>query len=181
MVASPALTRTLWVFAALVAGAALAAIALHGERPGAGLARYEPRGVMVGTAPDQVTEVLVTEGSRSRRFVRSPDGWVSLPGAPGVAPDLTPLLETALRFLHGSAPQRVMDGDDLAALRLDEIELAPPRLSVRVRAGPREVIAVDFGSLNPQGFAQYARVAGRHEIYLLNRYIGEAWHKVAAR
>ncbi len=50
------------------------------------------------------------------------------------------------------------------------------KLSPRSRTG--EVFAVDFGDLNPQGLAQYARVRGRADVVLLPRYVGDRWRSV---
>lgn len=180
MVAAPALKRALWPAAALLAGGALAVVALHGERPGAGLARYEPRGVMVAIPPERVTAVVVSDGARSWRFARSGLGWARDPGTAAAGADPTEAVEKGLRFLHGSAPQRLLEGADLAALHLPDAGLAPPRLTVRIWEGETETFAVDFGRQHPQGLAQYACVAGRPGILLLNRYVGGAWQELAA-
>jgi hypothetical protein len=183
-VAAPALRRLTWPAAAVAAAAALAALALHGERPGAGLARFTPEGPMVGLAPSEVTavEIATAQGAR-RRFVRGerggwrPAGAARAEGAP--AEDI----ESGLKLLHASPPQRVLAPEDLAGTPLEEIGLAPPRLVVSVfaRAGDAPAaFRIELGAPNPLGLARYARVEGRREILLLSRYVAEAWEKAAA-
>jgi hypothetical protein len=55
-----------------------------------------------------------------------------------------------------------------------EFGLAPPRYTVSVRSSGRP-FTIEFGGLNAQGLAQYARVAGEAGIVLLPRYIGQQW------
>jgi hypothetical protein len=57
---------------------------------------------------------------------------------------------------------------------MSEYGLEPPGYVVTVR-GPGTPFTVEFGAVNPQGLAQYARVAGRDEIFLLPRFVGRSW------
>jgi hypothetical protein len=169
--------RGAWIAGALVAGAALVAVALHGERPGAGFSRYEPQGVMLQLSPDRATAVEVLRDGVRWRFVRVGSGrWTTAEGSPRVAGDPTEQVELGLRFLHGSAPQRRMEREEVAGMPLAELGLAPPRITVTVFAADQAPFAVEAGSPNPQGYARYARVAG--EVLLLNRYVVEQWEKL---
>lgn len=170
--AAPALRTVAWGLAALAAAGALAALALHGQRPGAGLARFEAAGVMVARAPAQASAVTLSRGGRTWRFARTPTGWAAAPGTAG-ARDPGPALEMGLRLLHGSVPQREMDAEESRAMSLPEVGLAPPELAVRIEFPDQPPFAVDFGHRNPQGLARYARVAGRAQVLLLSAFVAD--------
>jgi hypothetical protein len=174
-VAAPPVRAWAWIAGAAAAGAALLAVALHGERPEAGLARFEPNGVMVAVAPARVVAVELRRAGRAWHFSRTPTGWTASPGQPPGPRDPTPLVELGLRLLHGSAPQRVMDGVEARALTLSEVGLEPPVLTVRAEVQGAAPFSVDIGGPNPQGLARYARVAGRDEVVLLNHYVADPW------
>jgi hypothetical protein len=182
-VVAAALKRAGWILAALVAGGVLFALALQGDRPGAGFSRYEPEGVMVRLAPERVSAVEVARGDRRWRFVRDErGGWkLAAGGAARSGADVSEPVAMGLRFLHGSAPQRVMAPEELTGTPLSELGLAPPRLVVSVYAeSGAPPFVVELGAANPQGLARYARVAGRPEVLLLNRYVAEAWETAAS-
>ncbi len=179
--ATPTLRTLGWAAMALVAGGALLALATRGEPSGTGLARFEAAGAMVGLSPDRATAVEVRTTDRQWRFVRTAaGGWAAAEGSPPGAADLGAQVEAGLRFLHVSAPQRVLDREEVRAASLAEMGLAPPRLTVTVFTGDRAAFAADLGGPNPQGLAQYARVVGSDEVLLLNRYLGEAWLKAVS-
>lgn len=179
--ATPTLRTVGWIAVALVAGGALLALASRGEPSGTGLARFEAAGAMVALPPDRVTAVEVRSADRQWRFVRiAAGGWASAPGSLPGAADLGAQVEAGLRFLHVSAPQRILDRDEVRAASLAEMGLAPPRLTVTVYTAEGAAFAMSLGGPNPQGLAQYARVVGSDEVLLLNRYLGEAWLKAVS-
>jgi hypothetical protein len=174
-VATAALRRGLAIASALGAAGVIVVLALHGERPGSGLARYEAAGIMLALDPDRVTAVEVRQAGRRWRFERGA-GAAWLQDGAGPAPDPTArAVEDGLRFLHGSAPQRTLTPAEVAGIPLGEYGLAPPRYEVRVQDAAGAAFVVEFGALNSQGLAQYARVTGRDEILLLPGYVGRAW------
>lgn len=169
------MSRALWVGAAVGAGGLIAALALHGERPDlAGLARFEAAGVMLAIEPAQVTAVEVRRADRQWRFRRAPDGGWAIEGPEGAGAAAAVALDEGLRFLHVSAPQRVLTPGEVQGIPMSEYGLAPPGYAVTVRGGAAS-FTVEFGAVNPQGLAQYARVAGREEIFLLPRFVGRPW------
>jgi hypothetical protein len=176
-VAAPALMRSAWIAGAVAAAGLLVAVAFHGERPGAGLDRYVPAGVMVALDPVRVTAVEVARGERRWKFLRARGGWETPTHAAADGPDI----ELGLRFLHGSAQQRTIEADEQTEHLLSEIGLEPPLLVVTVIGASDPPFVVELGTANPQGLARYARVAGRREVVLLNRYVAEAWEKAIAR
>ena len=169
--APPALRPWAWAVAVALAAGGLAALALHVARPDSALVRFQAAGVMQGIAPDDVTEARVTAGTRGWRFTRGDDGgWRAAAAAQDAA-----RVADGVRLLHASAPQRTLEQQELGDARLAEFGLDPPRYVVTVIAPGHAAFSVRFGDSNPQGLAQYAQVAGRHELVLLPRYVGEAW------
>jgi hypothetical protein len=176
-VAAPALRRLAWIGAALLAAGTIFTLATHGRRPESGLARFEPAGVMVEIQPERVREVEVASGAQRWRFARAAeDRWTALDATQPPA-DWASRIDAGLRFLSVSAPQRVMRREEYAGTPLSEFGLAPPRFVVRVQTSDTAPVVIEFGSSNPQGLAQYARVAGRTELFLLPRFVGEQWEK----
>jgi hypothetical protein len=178
VVDAPALRRLAWPGAALLAAGVIVALAVYGHRPDPSLARFEAGGIMLAVQPDAVTEVVVSQAERRWRFERtSAKGWAAPPGPPPGA-SVGAHLDSGLRFLHVSAPQRVLQREEVAGIPPSEFGLAPPRFSVSVRSPAAAPFDIEFGARNPQGLAQYARIAGRAEILLLPSFVGEQWEAV---
>jgi hypothetical protein len=176
-VAAATLRPFAWVGAAALAAGAIFALASYGHRPESGLVRFEPAGVMVDIKPERVREVEVESGDRRWRFARAADGRWSVVGSPPPPTDWASLIDAGLHFLSVSAPQRVMTREEYADTAPVEFGLGPPRYTIRVRASDAAPFVIAFGSANPQGLAQYAHVAGRAELFLLPRFVGEQWEK----
>lgn len=175
--AAPALRRLAWIAAGVLAAGAIFALASHGRRPDSGLARFEPAGVMVEIKPERVRAVVVAAGDRQWRFARAAEERWSASGSLKPPADWASRVEAGLRFLSVSAPQRVMRREEYAGTPLSEFGLEPPRYAIRVQASDAAPFVIEFGSANPQGLGQYARVADRTEVYLLPRFVGEQWEK----
>jgi hypothetical protein len=164
--------------AALLAAGVIIALASYGRRPDPSFAPFEAAGIMLLIPPETITDVVMVQGERRWRFERaSPNGWVAGSGSP-LGESVRARLDSGLRFLHVSAPQRVLQPQEVAGIAPSEFGLEPPRYSVSVRSSAAEPFNVDFGAPSPQGSAQYARVTGRAEILLLPRFIGEQWEVV---
>lgn len=158
----------------MVAAAALLALALHGERPATHVLAFEAAGVMRHIPLHEIVEVEVASGALRWRFARDAAGWHTAGETAPLTADATAGIDEALRFLHNSAPERTLSGDDLAGSAAFGLE--PPALAVAVQGRVRFSIA--FGAANPLGLARYARVEGHAEVVLLPRYVADAWEKV---
>lgn len=168
----------MWVSAAVLAAGVIIALAFHGRRPDPSFVGFQAAGVMLRISPDAVTEVAVSQGERRWRFERaSSTGWAAAPGSPP-GESVAARIDSGLRFLHASAPQRVLQPEEVAATSPSEFGLAPPRYSVSVRSPGAAPFTIEFGALSPHGLAQYARVTGRAEILLLPGFVGEQWEAV---
>jgi len=174
-VAPPALIRWAWGAAALAALAVVAVLASTGHRPEPGLARFEAAGVMLAIPAETVTIVDVQAADRHWRFERAGAGWRVAAGSASPAEGFGAQIDSGLRFLHGSAPQRRLHAADLQTTFLADFGLDPPRYVVAVRDQAGHSLAVRFGVANPQGLAQYAQVDAGADVLLLPRYVGEAW------
>jgi hypothetical protein len=165
-----------WPLAAALAAGLLGILAFEGERPEPGLAWFAPAGLLAEWPVQQVTSVDVSAGTGHRSFYRDPNGGWRV-GAAGAAmtADLAERIETGLKLLHNSAPQRT----DLTSEQLGEFRLEPPRLTVTAHAADGDSIAVEFGGSNPLGLERYARVVGRAEILLMPGFVADAWERVA--
>ena len=177
---APPLKRAVWLGVVVLAAGTVIALAFHGHRPDSSLVGFEAAGIMLQISPGTVTEVSLSRGERRWRFERGgAKAWTASPGPP-LTESVTARLDSGLRFLHVSAPQRVLLPDEVAGISPSEFGLEPPRYSVSVRAPGRAPFTIEFGTLNAQGLAQYARVTGRPEILLLPSFVGEQWESVMA-
>jgi len=179
-VGAPPLKRAVWLGVVVLAAGTVIALAFHGQRPDSSLVGFEAAGIMLQISPGTVTEVSLSRGERRWRFERGGSkAWMASPGPP-LTESVAAHLDSGLRFLHVSAPQRVLRPDEVAAISPSEFGLEPPRYSVSVRAPGAAPFTIEFGTLNAQGLPQYARVTGRPEILLLPSFVGEQWETVMA-
>lgn len=102
------------------------------------------------------------------------------PGLRPVPRSLATHLEDSIKFMHVSAPIRVLERAEWAEQGLREFGLDPPVYSAALFQDGRRLLAVGFGSPNPQKVLQYMRVEGREQIYVMSRFIGEEWEQVLA-
>lgn len=176
MVAPARLKAWRWPVAAILAAGFIGLLAFEGERPEPGLVRFVPAGILVDWPIEQVSSVEVSVGTDRRSFRRNPGGgWRPEVADAVTTADLAERIETALKLLHNSGPQRT----DLASEQLSEFGLAPPRLTVTARMTSGASVTIEFGGTNPLGLERYARVVGRREILLMPAFVADAWEPVA--
>jgi hypothetical protein len=138
--------------------------------------RFEAAGVM-HVPPDQIDRVELSAGARRVVLLRhGPAGW-SIDGE-AVRPPLVSHLEMSLRFMHVAAPIRTLPHEDWNATPLEEFGLEPPRYAVALSRAGQSVLVARFGSVNPQQVAQYTRIEGRDELYLIPDFVGREWERV---
>lgn len=165
-----------WSAAAVLAVGFIAVLAFQGERPEPGLARFAPAGLLADWPVEQISSVEVGAGSGHRSFRRDSGGcWHPDVAAAADTAALAEQIETGLKLLHNSAPQRA----DLASAQLGEFGLMPPRLTVTAHRVDGATVTIEFGGANPLGLERYARVVGRPEILLMPAFVAGAWEPVA--
>jgi hypothetical protein len=160
-----------------VAMGILAAMVVSGHlRESKQFVRFVPAGVMP-EAPTEIDRLEIRANTERWVFARAADGWREEVGGRSVPATLGAHLDDAIKFLHVSAPIRVMEPAEWEPVGLREFGLDPPRFTATLARRGRVVLGVEFGTPNPQGVLQYMRLAGRSEIYLVSRFIGAEWEK----
>lgn len=139
------------------------------------LVKFAARGVLT-VPPERVRRVVLTAGERTATFVRLVDtGWVLSEKQDRISGELLDHLSEAILVLHTSGPVRVMHHGEYADTTLQEFGLEQPRCSVELSDGQQTLLEARFGAHNPQEVLQYMQLAGRDEVYLMSRFVGEAW------
>lgn len=142
------------------------------------LARFEARGVLT-VLPDRVQRVAVTVGARTATFVRHPEhGWRRHDSHSPASTELQEHLTLAVLLMHGSGPIRVMSRTEYGDSALQEFGLAQPRYSVVLAEAHSTLLEAHFGVLNPQELLQYMRLTAHDEVYLMSRFVGQAWEHI---
>ncbi|HMM90190.1 hypothetical protein [Bradyrhizobium sp.] len=168
------MSRLAWAAAALGATAFLAVLAFTGGRGGPGLEPFRPKGLM--TIPvEGVREVDMVAPLGHWHFVRTQDGWRATAGTATAGLDAR--LDSALRLLRNSGPDRVLTKAEVTRAGAAQFGLAPPRLRVIVSGPDASVFAISFGGTNPMGLSHYAQLDGSSEIALLPTFVAEEWER----
>ena len=177
VVAPPLIRRAAWPLAAAVAFGFLAALALHGERPDAGLAPFKAAGLFTAFAPEDAREVGISRAGETWRFRREGETWRAVE-APRPAPaNAADRIDTALRLLRDSGPLRVLSADEAARAAPSDYALGPQALSVTVLGPDAATFSIRFGAANPLGSARYAQVGGIDGVPMLPTYVAETWEQ----
>ena len=160
---------------ALLAVGTLIAMALSGHlRENRQFVQFKPDGVM-REAPAEIDRVELRSGDRRFTFVRASGGWRTAPEGRSLPGSLATSLEASIKFMHVSAPVRIMERDEWGALGLREFGLDPPGLTATLYRGNVAVLAAEFGGPNPQQVLQYMKLQGSERVYLMSRFVGEEW------
>ena len=123
---------------------------------------------------DQVARVQVSTGEKDLVFLqRSEGGW--LVNGAETEKAVSDHVDAALRMLNVSSPPRVLKPGDYSAVQVADFGLDPPHLLVIVVANTGKTSSVTFGEATPAQNAQYVRVIGQPDLYLMPRYVGVEW------
>jgi hypothetical protein len=160
--------------AACAMAALIGVIAVTGRWPvDAPRTHVEPVGIL-SVPPQHVASVEFGAGGLEDLFRRDArEGWL-VNGTPAGAA-VAGHIDTALRLLTVSAPRRVLSESEYGPSQLVEYGLDPPRFVLALAEPKGNVTRVAFGEATPAQNAQYARIVGRSEIYLLPRDVSEEW------
>jgi hypothetical protein len=161
---------------ALLAVAFMVAMVLTGSlRETRQLAKFEAKGVLK-VPPEHVRRVELRVGERTVIFGRTPNkGWVQSGRQDVITGELLEHLTEAVLLLHTSGPVRVMHRDEYHGTPLREFGLERPRYSLALLDGERLLLDVSFGGQNPQDLLQYMQLKGSDDVYLMSRFVGQAW------
>jgi hypothetical protein len=139
------------------------------------LIRTTAAGVMA-EAPAEIDRIDLSRGAGHWTFVRTPDGWRRA-GGDAVSRSLAAHLNDSIKFMHVSAPVRVMERAEWASSGLPEFGLLPPGYTAALYRRDAPAVIAQFGASNPQQVLQYMKLEGRDEVYLMSRFVGEEWEQ----
>jgi hypothetical protein len=171
---SRALAGSLGVMAACLMAGLLGAIAITGRWPvDAPRTHAEAAGIL--TLPtERVARIEFFADGQRTVFSRNPAaGWLFNDTATG--PAVAGHIDTAVRLLTVSTPRRVLAAGEYSPDQLAEYGLDPPRFVLAIADSGGDTTRVSFGEATPAQNAQYVRIMGRPELYLLPRDVGEEW------
>ena len=168
------LANGLGIMAAGAMAALLGVIAVTGRWPvDSPRTHMEPVGILSVPAERIVRAEFSADGQQDRFSRDTREEWL-VNGTPA-GPAVSGHIETALRLLTVSAPRRVLAPGEYDAGELVEYGLDPPRFMLALSERGGEVTQLGFGEATPAQNAQYVRIIGRSELYLLPRDVGEEW------
>ena len=174
-----ALGRRRWVAPAVALGAVglLVAMVASGHlRENQQLVRATAAGVMT-ERPAEIDRIELRRGTEHWSFVRAADSWRRAAGEAPVGASLASHLNDSIKFMHVSAPVRVMERTEWTSSGLREFGLDPPGYTAALYRRDAPVVVADFGVANPQQVLQYMKLHGRDEVYLMSRFVGEEWEQ----
>lgn len=168
-----------WRAAAYTAILYLVAMYLTGALPRSRqLIEFDAHGVLE-VDPSQVQRVTLTANDHVFRYRRIGGAWVrdhdsaELPAAQAAS------LETAVKFMHTSAPVRSFAAGEWQPTDLAQYGLNSPRFAIALFGNDQPLLRARFGEMNASGFLQYMQVEGRDELFLISRFVGAEWAAVA--
>ena len=155
--------------------ALIGAISLTGRWPTGEIILPDPevRGILAVPA-DQVARIQVSTGGKDLVFQHRPEGgWL----VNGVETEkaVSAHVDAGLRMLNVTSPPRILKPGDYSAAQVADFGLDPPHLLVNIVAKTGKTSSVTFGEATPAQNAQYVRVIGQPNLYLLSRYVGVEW------
>lgn len=176
---APRRWRWLPLLLALLAVAFLLLMARTGSLPPSRqLVTFVARGVL-SVPPEHIGQVTLTAAGRTITCVRTPEqGWRHVNTQAVLTGELLQHLDEAIRFMHAAGPVRVLQQADYGETDLHDFGLHRPLYSVSLSAGPRVVLTAHFGTYNPQDLLQYMQLTGSNEVYLMSRFVGQAWEHI---
>jgi Domain of unknown function (DUF4340) len=171
---SRAFASSLGIMAACLMAGLLGVIAVSGRWPvDAPRTHVEAVGILP-LSPERVSRVEFSSGEQRAVFSRdSREEWLFNNAPTGVA--IAGHINTAIRLLTISPPRRVLAASEYSPDQLAEYGLDPPRFALAVAEAGGNTTRLGFGEATPAQNAQYVRIVGRPELYLLPRDVGEEW------
>ena len=164
----------LWSLAVLASIAYLCAMVIGGALPELrNRVKFEAKGVLT-VAPERIDRVEIERGATRVALARTSSGWSRESGEVLSVP-VAATVSLAVQYMHTAAPVRAMKAEEIRGIALAEFGLAPPALTVTLFAGPERVLHARFGARNAEDLLQYMTLAGRDDMYLMSRFVGQQW------
>lgn len=171
------LKRHAWILVAAAAALLLLVLALHSPDRQKGLAEYQAAGPMRHIATADIVALRIVAGERQWRFERRAAGWQIVEGGAPADAATTSALETGLRLLHNTPPERGFDTESA------DFGLTPPALRVSLVTTGGATFDAEFGGANPMGLARYVRIRerGQSTLHLMPGYVAEPWEQAVGK
>lgn len=142
------------------------------------LVTFVARGVLA-VPPEHLDQVTLAAAGRTVTCVRTPaQGWIHANTQAVITGELLQHLEEAIRMMHTAGPVRVLHQDDYRGTDLHDFGLHRPLYSVSLAHGQGLVLTAHFGTYNPQDLLQYMQLTGSNDVYLMSRFVGQAWEHI---
>jgi hypothetical protein len=154
----------------------LAVMVISGEQPTQRqFVEFEAKGVLK-TPPEQVHRVELVRADQHVSLERQgEDNWATPAGAE-IDGAVARQISTAVRMMHNSGPAREIPADDVKGTDPAEFGLDVPLITASFYVSDIDpVLTVHFGARNPDEFLQYMRIDNDDHLYLISRFVGEAW------
>jgi hypothetical protein len=154
----------------------LAMMVISGEQPTQRqFVEFEAKGVLK-TPPEQVHRVDLMRADQRVSLLRQGEDKWSTPAGAAIDGAVARQISTAVQMMHNSGPAREIPADDVKDTDPAEFGLDMPRITASFYVSATDpVLTVHFGARNPDDFLQYMRVDDDDQLYLMSRFIGEAW------
>jgi hypothetical protein len=162
--------------ALLAVGLLVIMIVVGQSRENGQFVKFAPAGVMP-ESPGEIDRVEMTTSAGRWAFVRAPDGWRGAADGRPVPSALASRLDDSIKFMHVSAPIRVMERAEWSPIGLREFGLDPPGYTATLYRRGLVVLGAEFGTPNPQQVLQYMKLEGRDQVFLMSRFVGEEWER----
>jgi hypothetical protein len=177
-VVAPTVNRGFTTAAGVVAACLMAGligiIAVTGRWPSDAPRTHLEVGGILPVAAEMIASIEYSASEQRTRFSREGrEGWAVDGTATG--PVIAGHIDTALRLLKTSAPRRVLAADEYDPRQLAAYGLEPPLFVLALVEKNGGTARFEFGEVTPARNAQYVRIAGRPELYLLPRDVGAEW------
>jgi Domain of unknown function (DUF4340) len=166
-------SRAAIVAACLMAGL-LGVVAVTGHWPVDAPRKHLEAAGILSLPIEQIAHIDFSAAGQETVFTRQRRGEWLVNGA-ATGPAITGHIDTAVKLLTVSAPRRVLAASEYSPGQLAEYGLDPPGFVLAVATTGGDTTRLGFGEATPARNAQYVRVTGRPELYLLPRDVGEEW------
>ncbi|MCU0868758.1 MAG: DUF4340 domain-containing protein [Burkholderiales bacterium] len=176
---SPRGRRALAAGLALVAAGWLVAMVITGALPRQrARVEFEAKGVLA-IPPERVQRVEIIAAGRRGAFERDGAKAWSREGGGALDPAIAARLSMAVQFMHTAGPVRTMSAEETRGADPSAFGFETLALAAALYVDGQRVLTFQFGRTNPEGFAQYMRLDGKPELFLMSRFVGEEWAAVA--
>jgi len=166
-----------WALAAIAALLVLLALAWRSPDREKSLSDHQAAGAMRHIATSDIAALQVATPQRELRLERSGAAWHRAGTNTPVAAATGEAIETGLRLLHNTSPERSFDSATPA------FGLDAATLQVRVQTVDGRRFEMAFGAINPIGMARYVRTRsdGVDSLLLMPAYVAEPWEALISK